>query len=272
MFLQDVEKYVKLFNEINHGSSDYDKDEIFIMGENELYAPWKFLFKKIEGLKKISQLLSEGYTLDSYELHNLESFPGWFKKQFSRTLKRSESKRISILRKSNAIAVWDAIEQIHSGFQILTNELVILNGKNFYVQLGEWFAKNIFGLKQEKSTSQRGFDFSLNGKRVEVKVFLGDIPSPKGVKIKKSLLELSDYCIIIYLSSHFMIREMCFLDSPYVLRKFSGKGHTVFLKDSELMPYFFSKSEKHAEEVCNHHILLKYSTPTLAMKIAEYFH
>ena len=64
----------------------------------------------------------------------------------------------------------------------------------------------------------------LDGKRIEVKVHWNDQSSPKGVKIKKSLVELSDYCVIIYLAANLMIREICFLDSEFVLRKFADKG------------------------------------------------
>ena len=52
-----------------------------------------------------------------------------------------------------------------------------------------------------------------------------DASSPKGVKVKKSLVDLSDYLIVVYIANNFMIRELCFLDSSFVPRKFSGKGH-----------------------------------------------
>ena len=51
----------------------------------------------------------------------------------------------------------------------MRKEQIILNGKNLPIQLGEWYAKNIFGLRQEKSSSQRGFDFYLGENRIEVK-------------------------------------------------------------------------------------------------------
>ena len=84
-------------------------------------------------------------------------------------------------------------------------------------------------------------------------------------------MELSDHCILIYIARNFMIREICFLDSSFILRKFGGKGHTIFLKDSDVSQYFFSKSDKHYAKVVNTSALLKYSNPTLAMKLVEYF-
>lgn len=146
-----------------------------------------------------------------------------------------------------------------------------MNGKNLPVQLGEWYGKCIFGLNQIKSTSQRGFDFFLGNDRVEIKVHWSDQSSPKGVKLKKSLIGLSQFTIIIYLSRNFMIREICFLDSGFIQRKFSGKGHTMFLKDLDISPYFFSQSDKHVDKVANSTALLKYANPNFAMKIAEKF-
>jgi enoyl-[acyl-carrier-protein] reductase (NADH) len=108
-----------------------------------------------------------------------------------------------------------------------------------------------------------------DGKRVEIQVEWSDASSPKGVKIKKTLVDLSDYCIIIYVAKNFMIREVCFLDSEYVSRKFSNKGHTIFLKDSDVSSYFFSKSSKHFDKIINPITFLKYSSPNLAMKLSE---
>jgi len=153
----------------------------------------------------------------------------------------------------------------------LRNKNIILNGKNLPTQIGEWYARCIFGLIQKKSASQRGFDFKQDGYQVEVKVHCGDTSSPKGVKIKRSLLQLSRYLVLIYLSNNFMIREVCFLDSDFVLRKFSTKGHTIFLKDQDLKDYFFSKSSKHDDKVKNPTALLKFSKPTFALKIADRF-
>jgi len=49
----------------------------------------------------------------------------------------------------------------------------------------------------------------------------------------------------MYVSKNFMIREMLLLDSDFVMRKFAAKGHTIFLKDSDIASYFFSRSNKH---------------------------
>jgi hypothetical protein len=73
----------------------------------------------------------------------------------------------------------------------------------------------------------------------------------------------------MYVARNFMIREICFLDSDFVIRKFSNKGHTLFLKDSDVQSYFFSKSDKHIDKVVNKTAMMRYASPVLAMKLSE---
>lgn len=271
MDIQKLNEEIKLFSSSTHGSSDYDKDEFFVMGEDRVsFAPLKFIQKKLPECKDIYSLLRLGFVYDSFELSNNDDFQQWYEKQFSKKLLRRDAKKISIVYVPNNKLILDQIGIVHRSYEVLAHEQILLNGKNLPTQLGEWYAKCIFGLKQVKSTSQRGFDFVMaDGKRVEVQVEWSDASSPKGVKIKKTLVDLSDYCIIIYVAKNFMIREVCFLDSEYVSRKFSNKGHTIFLKDSDVSAYFFSKSSKHFDKIINPITFLKYASPNLAMKLSE---
>lgn len=272
MNLEVLNREIKDFNQETHGSTDYDKDEIYVMGESPSeFAPLKYLSKKIEGLTKSRDLLTLGLVHDTYDLFEYDDFPKWFESQFSRKLNRTLSKKISILHLPKNKEIFDAIETVNKCYEVLRAEQILMNGKNLPVQLGEWYCKAIFGLEQRKSSSQRGFDFYLEEKRIEVKVHWSNVSSPKGVKMRKSLVDLADHCILIYIARNFMIREICFLDSSFILRKFGGKGHTIFLKDSDVSQYFFSKSDKHYMKVANKTALLKYSNPTLAMTLAEHF-
>ena len=269
---QKVYQEIHHFCEQTHGSSDYDQDVYFVQSEKSgEYAPLTYLEKKFDTVSSAEDLLQQGFVCDSYELLGDKGFQEWFEKQFSKKLTRSVAKKIYILQVPNNKAIFDAIERVNESYEILHQSRILLNGKNLPVQLGEWYAKCIFGLHQRRSTSQRGFDFYLEDKRVEVQVHWKDESSPKGVKVRKSLVELSDYVIVIYLAKNFMIREICVLDSDFVMRKFAGKGHTLFLKDSDISSYFFSKSSKHLDKVINSSALLKYASPTLALKIAEKF-
>lgn len=272
MKLEVLYQLIEDFSKETHGSSDYYKEEIFVKGKSEgEFIPLKHLVKKTENVSGIDQLYKLGFVCDSYELYEEEDFIKWYEKQFGRKLKRTHAKKIFIVYDPDDKAIFDAVEQVHNAFEVLRFQKVLMNNKNLPVQLGEWYAKSIFGLKQKKSSSQRGFDFYLDGKRTEIKVEWGNLTSPKGAKIRKSLADLSDYCIVMYLARNFMIREICFLDSDFVLRKFAGKGHTIFLKDSDVSQYFFTSSSKHMNKVKNSSSLLKYSSPTFAMKIAENF-
>jgi hypothetical protein len=269
--IDKLNEEVKLFSSTTHGSSDYDKDEFFVMSEDRTeFAPLKYIQKRVPEFKDINSLLKIGFVYDSFELSNNENFQIWYEKQFSKKLLRRDARKISIVYVPNNKLILDQIELVNKSYEVLAHEQILLNNKNLPTQLGEWYAKCIFGLKQVKSTSQRGFDFVMgDGKRVEIQVEWSDVSSPKGVKIKKTLVDLSDFCVIIYVAKNFMIREVCFLDSEYVSRKFSSKGHTIFLKDSDVSSYFFSKSSKHFDKIINPITFLKYASPNLAMKLSE---
>jgi len=272
MNLLDLYREIEIFSGDKHGNTNYYKETFFVKGDGEgQYAPLKHLSKKDNSITDKSDLLKKGLVCDAYDLYDRKDFATWYENQFSRKLKRSDAKGISIIYMPDNKKIFDAIELVHSSYEILRNENIIMNNKNLPVQLGEWYAKAIFGLEQVKSSSQRGFDFYIDNNRVEIQVEWGERSSQKGVKIKKSLVNLSEYCVIVYMARNFMIREICFLDSNFVNRKFSGKGHTIFLKDSDVNQYFFSSSDKHVGKVVNSSALLKYATPQLAMKIAEFF-
>jgi hypothetical protein len=259
------------FSGSTHGSSDYDKDPIFIRGQHENeYVPLSYIQKEIAEIDHIGKLKAEGFVFSSYDFLEINEFDQWYLKQFNKRLSSKVMKGIGILHLPDQKVIFDTVEVVHQTFQILKDHKVLMNGKNLPIQLGEWYSKIIFGLHQIKSSSQRGFDFKMdNGKTVEVKVHWHDSTSPKGVKIKKSLAELSDYCIIMYVAKNFTIRDIIFLDSEFILRKFDTKGHTIFLKDQDVAGYFFSKSDKHFDKVVNKNALLRFASPTLALKLED---
>lgn len=266
-----VNEIVKQFCSQSHGSSDYDKEEVFVRGQtDEEFVPLSYLLKKNPEIKGIATLQSEGYVFSSCDYLEISSFDKWFNKQFNRKLNQKDKKSIGIVHLPDSKKIFDAVEIVNQVYKILKDSKVLINGKNLPVQLGEWYAKSVFGLRQIKSSSQRGFDFYTHDKKiVEVKIHWQDTTSPKGVKIKKSLCELSDYVIVMYVAKNFMIRDILFLDADFVLRKFGAKGHTIFLKDSDVSSYFFSKSDKHYNKIANKTGLLKFATPNLAMKVDD---
>lgn len=268
-----VNEIAKEFSSQSHGSSDYHKESVFVQGETEdQFVPLIYLLKKNNQIKDVKNLQSSGYVYSSCDYLDPPFFDKWFQKQFNRKLDLKDKKTIGIVHLPDGKQIFDAVEIVNQVYKILKDTKVLINGKNLPVQLGEWYAKSIFGLRQIKSSSQRGFDFYTHDKKkVEVKIQWQDVTSPKGVKIKKSLCELSDYVVVMYVARNFMIRDVLFLDADFVLRKFGGKGHTIFLKDSDVNTYFFSKSDKHYDKIIYKSGLLKFATPNLAMKVDEKF-
>lgn len=272
MELTELFKEIKKFSNENQGSSNYFKEEYFIEGEKEgEYAPFSYLKKNLSGLESVSQLLKQGFVLHSFSFFGSSQFLKWYESKFVRKLGEAGTPKITIIRQLDNKAIFAAIEKVNEAYAVLRDQQILLNGKNLPVQLGEWYARIIFGLFQKKSASQRGFDFKLGDKTVEVKVHWADLSSPKGVKLKRSLVNLSDYCIIIYIAKNFMIREICFLDSAFILRKYGAKAQTIFLKDTDISDYFFSRSKKHDDKIVNPIALLKFSSPTFALKMTDRF-
>jgi len=272
MKIEDLYREIDEFSSKTHGSSDYHKDNFFIKGGKAgVYAPLSYLKKKSSDYDDLNKFLAVGFIQNAYNFFEQDDFRTWYENQFARKLQKPYTNSIVVVEIPNNQVVLDTLEGVSKCYEVLRRENIIMNGKNLPTQMGEWYAKSIFGLTQVRSTSQRGFDFFMGGHRAEVKVHWADQSSPKGVKIRKSLVDLSDFTIIVYLTKNFFIRELCILDSAFVLRKFSSKGHTMFLKDQDVSQYFFSNSDKQKDKVANPTSMLKYATPGLAMKLTEWF-
>jgi hypothetical protein len=266
-----VDDCAREFSEHSHGNSVFDKDIYFLLGEKEKeFVPFSYFTKRHPHIKSVNQLVAEGYVLSGAAFLELDEFDLWYQSQFNKKLTPKLKKDIFFLHHPDMKKVFEAVEIVDQVYRIMKEHKILINGKNLPVQLGEWYTKLVLGLKQVKSASQRGFDFeTLDEKKVEVKVHWQDSTSPKGVKIKRSLIELSDFTTVVYISKDFTIRDILMLDSDYIIRKLADKGHTVFLKDSDVSSYFFSRSDKHYDKIVNYAALMKFSTPQFAMKVDE---
>lgn len=266
-----IDQISEEFSSANHGSSDYWKDTVYVIGVKEDdFIPISYLYKKLENVSELKDLQNLGYSVSSLNYLGLESFDTWYHKTFNRKLTQKLKKTLDIVHYPDANKIYDAVEIVDQVYKILMDHKVLVNGKNLPIQLGEWYAKTTLGLYQRKSSSQRGFDFyTFDDKKVEVTTHWHDETSPKGVKLKRSLVEMSDYTVIMYVAKNFTIREILLLDSDFVIRKFAAKGHTIFLKDSDISSYFFSRSNKHYDKIVNRSMLMKFATPKLAIKIDD---
>ncbi len=259
------------FSNTSQGRSELANEVMYVMSEKgDKYAPVAYLEKSFGDEYSLENFLGTGYTCSSLTFLDIKNFDSWYQGTFNKKLSAKKRKEVRIVHQPDINRIFDTVDIVNQVYAILKDSKIIVNGKNLPIQLGEWYAKMIFGLIQQKSSSQRGFDFhTMNNSKVEVKVHWHDSTSPKGVKLKKSLLELSDYCIIMYVARDFKIRDILFLDSDFVLRKFGAKGHTIFLKDSDVSSYFFSRSDKHLGKIVNKSILFKFCSVNLAMKLDE---
>ena len=265
--MKRVFKQVEEFCLESRDVAEYGGDGIYIKGSSPHYAPLSFLQKKMKDVSGPNDLLKKGFVFSSYNVGEDDPFVAWYIKQFDKKLSLHLRKKVAILYVPDHKTIFKAIEAIDKCYQILRDQQVIINNKNLPTQIGEWYAKSIFSLRQVGSTSQRGFDFFIGDKHIEVKVHWGDRSSPKGVKVRKSLIRLSDHLVIIYVARDFTIRDICFLDSSFVEKKFDGKGHIIFLKDKDIAPYFFSRSAKHFNKVVNKMALMKFASSAFAIKL-----
>ena len=268
---KEIFELAREFSSETHGSTSFNEDPVFVMGDSPMaYVPLTYLSKKIPKIKNFNDLQQNGFVFSSADFIDSENFSDWYKRQFNKKLTLKAKRNIGLLHYPDELQILEAIEGVVNSYGVLRKKHVINNGKNLPVQLGEWYGKCIFGLKQIKSSSQRGFDFyTEDGKRTEVIVYWNDRSSPKGVKIRKTLVDMSDYCVVIYMNDNFMMKDILFLDSDFIMRKFSDKGHTIFLKDKQVSAYYFSVSSKHLDKVVNKNFLMKFSSPGLVMKLDD---
>jgi hypothetical protein len=269
---QQLQKLIEEFCQETHGSSNYNQETLFLAGvEPGQFVPINYLKKKTKNLELESQLVEQGYIYGNYEFWEKSDFREWYEQQFGHKLPIKATKTINFLYKNNTDLILHSIDKIHEIYLQLNDQKIIINSKNFPIQLGEWYVKSIFGLKQVKSTAQKGFDFLMDGDAVEIKVnwkiHSSERPSPKGLKIKKSLVGLAQSCIFIFLSQDFRIKDLCLLQSDFLLKRFPTKGHTLFIKELEIAPFLLSRSDKYLVKLKNKKTLLLFSSPQLKQKL-----
>ena len=122
---------------------------------------FKLPLKKTE-LTGLNDVLRYGFVCESLELIEREEFHNWFEKTavLSKIKTYSSSQNTNCFQylripKSSMLS-----KRFIEDMKYLKIMLSFSMAKISLVQLGEWYAKCIFGLRQTKSTSQRGFDFS----------------------------------------------------------------------------------------------------------------
>jgi hypothetical protein len=270
-----IHTVLSLINEFNqkiHDGAKHGEDDYFVQaGDDLLYAPLNYLKKKCPSLKSEADLLKLGFFFGPQDLHTESQFVLWYEKRFQRPLTPSIQKKAQFLFPAIQEEILHPLQVINQQFELLKKQRILTNSKDLPTQFGEWLTKSIFGLKHRKSMSQqRGFDFEWQDKKVEVFVYWKlksqTQSSLKGLKIKKTDLHLYDICILVYLTPDFLIKDLCFLDSSYIQRKFASKGHSLFIQEEEIQMYFFTRSSKHYDKIINEKTLLTFASSSFLSK------
>ena len=86
------------FSGSTHGSSDYDRDSIFVRGSSDReYVPYSFLQKELPQIDSINKLKAEGFVFSSYDFLEINEFDQWYQGQFNKRLSSKVMKNIGIL-------------------------------------------------------------------------------------------------------------------------------------------------------------------------------
>ena len=82
MLKDKVFELAQKFSGATHGSSDYDKDTIYVRGhhDNE-YVPLSYLQKEFPEIDHINKLKSEGFVFSSYDFLEINEFDQWYLNQ-----------------------------------------------------------------------------------------------------------------------------------------------------------------------------------------------
>ena len=98
MLKDKVYESAQKFSGTTHGSSDYDKDLVFVRGSNDReYAPLSYIQKELPEVKNIDQLKAEGFVFSSYDYLELNEFDQWYLNQFNKRLSSKVMKNIGIM-------------------------------------------------------------------------------------------------------------------------------------------------------------------------------
>ena len=151
---EKIDELAKEVSSKTQGSSDFWKDDVYVIGSNENeFIPYSYIEKKIDSVKSITNLQASGYAVSSLTYLELDGFDHWYHEAFNRKLTQKLKKEIQIIHYPDSKKIFEAVEIVDQVYRILKDHKVIVNGKNLPIQLGEWYAKSILGLYQKKSSS-----------------------------------------------------------------------------------------------------------------------
>ena len=104
-----------------------------------------------------------------------------------------------------------AINKIVEGKKSL-RELDVIRSERLVGEIGEWLAESIFGGERAKSSSQKGYDLVIKGKKYQIKTHAkGDKNNARWTQFKYSKGEF-DFFILIVMSKEIYLKEVYLID------------------------------------------------------------
>lgn len=75
------------FSAQSHGSTEYDKDTIYVMGSSDHeFVPMSFMMQSIPEIQGVQDLKKIGFVFSSFDFLELASFEQWYLRQFQKRL------------------------------------------------------------------------------------------------------------------------------------------------------------------------------------------
>ena len=111
-----------------------------------------------------------------------------------------------------------AIDKIVEGKKSL-RELDVIRSERLVGEIGEWLAEKIFGGERAISSSQKGYDLIIDGKKYQIKTHAkGDKNNARWTQFNYSKGEF-DYFIIIVMSKEIYLKEVYLIDEETLFNR-----------------------------------------------------
>ena len=113
-------------------------------------------------------------------------------------------------------------------------ECGVLRSERFVGEIGEWFVKSILEAKRAETSSQKGWDLLLDGKKIQVKTHAkGDDNNARWTEIKYDK-EAFDELIVVIFTKEFHLKEFYRIPINIVMQRIVPSGKQKIIKWDDL--------------------------------------
>jgi hypothetical protein len=118
----------------------------------------------------------------------------------------------------NIEVIRSAINKIVDGKNTL-RKLGVIRSERLIGEIGEWIGKSIFGGESAESSSQKGYDLVIDGKKYQVKAHAkGENNNARWTEFKYEKGQF-DYLVIIVMCSDLYLKEVYCIDEETVFSR-----------------------------------------------------